>query len=419
MASIKQHPATRFVIAAVVIVSCSFAIRSAWRTGMGRLLATEANRTLDQAEADKAVKLSPADPQTHLSRAVALYKANDIAQAISELETRVLLRPKDYVLWLQLGHAREEARDIDGALLAMQKGIALAPHYSDPHWQYGNVLYRAGRFDEAFRELRTAAESEPTLFPVLIDLAWGTYPGNVVTVERIVAPETDSVRLSLALFLVKQNRIAEGLTLFHAATNISNDERKKLLVELLKLKQFKAAHNVWERGQPRDNESGASALLNAGFEHPVNLLDKGFGWLQEKSQERVKLLVDTKRPHSGVSSLVIEWRGESTPEIPVISQLLLVEPSTRYHLTFFARTQEIVTAAMPVVTVVDATGASHVLGQSQPLPTGTTDWQQYDATFETGTNSDAILINVQRQSCPQSPCPIFGSLWLDDFFLQK
>src|SRR4051812_14403588 len=104
MAAINQHTATRILIAAIVIVSCSFAIRNAWRTGMGRLLATEANRTLDPAEANKAVRLSPADPQTHQSRAVTLYKANNIADAIAELDTRVQLRPRDYVLWLQLGH---------------------------------------------------------------------------------------------------------------------------------------------------------------------------------------------------------------------------------------------------------------------------------------------------------------------------
>lgn len=385
---------------------------------MGRLLATEANRTLDLAEADKAERLSPADPQTHQSRAVTLYKANDIAGAISALETKVLLRPGDYVLWLQLGQAREEARDVDGALLAMQKAIALAPYYSDPRWQYGNVLYRARRFDEAFRELRMAAESEPTLFPVLIDLAWGTYPGNVAAVERIVAPATDQVRLSLALLFFKQKQIAEGVRLFHAATNISTDERKKLLVELLRLKKFKAAHDVWERDRARETESDAAGLVNAGFEQQLDRSDKGFGWLQEKSQERLKLSEDTKLPHTGRSSLVIEWSGESTPEVPAVSQLLLLEPKKTYRLTFFARTQEIVTGASPIVTVIDA-GTSQVLGQSPPLPTGSTEWRQYSATFETGANSDAVFINVQRQSCSQSSCPIFGSLWLDDFSLRN
>lgn len=413
----------RALAAIVVLVSCFLAMRSAWHAGVGRLLSKDASRTLLQEQAEKAVQISPADPETHAARALVLYNSDDLASALEELERAASLRPRDYLRWLELGRARDEAGDREGALSALQEAIKLAPYYAEPRWQYGNVLYRAGRFDEAFRELRRAAESEPTLFPVLMDLAWGTYAGDAAAVERIVNPQTDAIRLSLARFFATKGKTGEALALFRASGGMAKAEQRKLLRELLKAKQFKAAYEVWSAG--RETEEGrppdrVASITDPGFEGRVNLSEIGFGWRQERSLEGVKLSLETKGQRSGSRCLLIEWSGNSNPEPTVISQLVLVEPHTHYRLSFFTRAEDVLTGGPPVLDVIDASDdVARVLGQSKVFPQNTKEWQEYEVVFTTSATAEAVLLSLQRQSCPASPCPIFGRMWLDDFSLRK
>jgi tetratricopeptide (TPR) repeat protein len=413
----------RAVAALALLFLCALAMRSAWRAGAGRLRAKEATRALLKEQAEKAVAVSPADPETHSALAAALYNAGDLPGTLGALERAASLRPRDYLLWLQLGRVRDEAGDHEGALLAMREAVRLAPYYSEPRWQYGNVFYRAGRFDEAFRELRRAAESDPALFPVLTDLAWGTYKGDVRAVEEIVNPQTDALRLSLARFFVKKGKITEALSLFRAAAGISGEEQRKLLAELIKNKQFKAAYEVWDAGggaEPGRRPGGPAGLTDPGFEGRINLSEAGYGWRQERSLEGVRLSLETKGPKSGSRCLLIEWSGHSQPESPVVSQLVLVEPNTRYRLSFFTRTEEVVTGGPPVLVVTDAgDDEARVLGQSQAFPRATNGWQEYETVFTTPGTAEAVLISVRRQSCQTDPCPVFGRVWLDDFTLSR
>jgi hypothetical protein len=44
-------------------------------------------------------------------------------------------------------------------------------------------------------------------------------------------------------------------------------------------------------------------------------------------------------------------------------------------------------------------------------------WRSTSIDFTTGESTTAIQIAVQRNPCNTQQCPIFGKLWLDDFFL--
>jgi len=96
----------------------------------------------------------------------------------------------------------------------------------------------------------------------------------------------------------------------------------------------------------------------------------------------------------------------------------VVEPQTRYQLTFAVRSEGIVSGGLPLIVVTDAT-SNKVLGQSEQFPKVTDGWREYAIDFESEPEASVVQIALRRLACNSSPCPIFGRLWLDAFSLKK
>jgi hypothetical protein len=134
--------------------------------------------------------------------------------------------------------------------------------------------------------------------------------------------------------------------------------------------------------------------------------------------EGVALSLDTQTPKSGSRSLLVEWGGHANPGVDVISQLVLVEPSARYRLSFYARTEDVKTGGPPLIVIADASAPdARVLAESKTLPRGTSGWQEYEVEFAAAPKTEAVLVSLRRRNCETNPCPMFGRVWLDDFSL--
>ncbi len=96
-----------------------------------------------------------------------------------------------------------------------------------------------------------------------------------------------------------------------------------------------------------------------------------------------------------------------------------MQPSTRYRLTFFARTEELKSAATLYTTVLDGSAGGVALGSSAPVASGTHDWQPATIEFTTGPRTQSVLVRLSRAGCADGVCPIFGKIWYDDFDLQR
>ncbi len=107
----------------------------------------------------------------------------------------------------------------------------------------------------------------------------------------------------------------------------------------------------------------------------------GFGWHVPRDLQATSISLDSVQPQSGARDLRIEFGGNSSPNLPVVSQLILVEPSRRYKINFAGRSQDIVTGGLPLVVVSDAAGERKRLGQSLPLAKGDSDWQSFSFEF--------------------------------------
>jgi tetratricopeptide (TPR) repeat protein len=425
----------RIIITLVASLLCCWGIWQAARVGFARTLGEYAARqrrdnaarvvtslaAVSDAKtaAHKAVAILPGDAENHFALAEVLQRFEDYAPALDEYQRAVALRPRDYYLWMLLGVSRDQNRDQAGALRAFQQAVALAPSYAQPHWQVGNLLLRAGQLDQAFDELRRSALSNPMLWPNVYDLAWGVYGRDAGMVVRVMRPETDAARLALALFFARHDQGAAALEQFRA-TRVRNDKTSQnVLDELLRARAFSEAYEVWAalRGIPLTN-APLAVIRDRGFEDVLTVGQTGFGWQITPSAANVVMSIDEGAHQSGVRSLRIDFRGDSNPTSSLATQIVLVKPGTRYHLGLTALSKDIVSAADPIITVIDASDPNRaVLATSPPLRSDPNVWRQLAIDFTTKAGTQAITLNLARQTCSNTPCPAFGTIWLDSFSL--
>ena len=406
----------RVIIAVLASAALAWAIWQAANTGRARTLSEHADQTNETAAADRAVSLSPSDAETHAARGGVLQRTEDYAQAVEEYRRAVQLRPRDYYLWMLLGVTQDQNGDQEAALAALKQSASLAPTYAKPRWQLGNLLLRIGQTDQAFVELRAAASSNPELLPNVIDLAWGIYGGDVSAVLAVVPPQTDAARLELAIFFARHQQSTAAADQFLSAGAAPSTKAEALLAELLTAKAFGDAYRVWARMHDVSSADAVGVIRDAGFEGSITVGEPGFGWQIAPDVPNVTMSVDATERQSGSKSLRIEFHGNSNPSQALLTQLIMVKPRTKYHLSFAAMGRDLVSAGLPIIIVRDASDTAHVtLGQSAVLRSDANGWRDFSIDITTGAKTEAILLSVERQNCNADPCPAFGTLWLDSF----
>jgi tetratricopeptide (TPR) repeat protein len=411
----------RLLLVTVAIATCLFVIKSAATYGVSQLLVTYSLTTGNVAAAKKAVQLTPKDAEAHFACAAVLSLSGTPEQSVVELERAVALRPSDYGLWSELGLLRDQLGNAAGALAAFDEAVRRAPFYSQPRWSRGNVLLRKGEYEAAFNDLNFAAQSNPELIPNLIDLAWGVSRGDVKLTEQLTRINGDKMRIAFARFLARHGKASEALEQFNDAGNVPEAIRRELVEQLLTKNAFKEAFAIWKvtSGVEPGREAAGPSIDDGGFEGSLAFDQGGFGWRVPRELQAISISLDSSRPHSGSKNLRIEFNGNSNPGTALVSQVLLVEPSTHYQLNFTARSQDIVTGGLPILSISDAVGEQKRLGQSRPLASGTSDWQFFNIEFTTTPTTAAVVLSLRRENCTTSPCPIFGSISLDSFSLEQ
>lgn len=397
----------------VVCVACWLAWASL-RVGAARFVAEHALRVRAPQEAELAASLASADPDTHFARAWLLSNAGDWQGAIGAYERALALRPSDHVLWLELGKERERAGDADGALVAFREAARLAPFYAQPHWQLGNALLRAGSQAEAVAELRRAAASDASLYPNLIQTLWHAAGHDPRAFVRDASPRTPEETLAVVGLLIKEGEAGAGLELLReSGAGLTDESRRRLVADLIAAERFAEAFSLWSEGR-----GATGPFADGGFEGEARSDEEGFGWRFARDVQGISLSLDAEAPREGGRSLKVEYAGNSEPERPAVSRLVSVEPGARYRLAFSARTKELVTGGPPFVQIVSVARSSEVLAETAPLASSTDGWQDSALEFDAPV-SGAVRVALRRKPCATSPCPAFGSVWLDAFELRR
>lgn len=405
----------RFLIGLIGVVACCLGIWQSARIGFARNLAEQAVLTNATASADRAVRMLPNDAETHAAHGIILQRTERYAEACGELERAIQLRPDDYFLWMLLGVTRDLNGQQDTASQALRQSIVLAPTYAKPHWLLGNLLLRMRRTDEALDELRIAATSDQSLLPNVIDLVWGVSGHDVVETIRIIQPQTDTARLSLAIYFANQKQGPAAIEQFRSTQSLDGENVHKLMKVLMDTRLFVEAYEVWTKIHGAG--AGVPSLINGGFEDDINLDQKGFGWRIAENTPNVTLSADPSQYQGGQKSLRIDFRGNSNPAVPLVTQLILTSPRTNYRLSFQTSSKEFMSPGRPVLVVHDASDEKDMLLAQSAALSGESGWRETTLDFTTGERTTAVRIGVVRQGC-DNPCAAYGTAWLDSFVIK-
>ena len=422
---LKTSPLARIILLLTVLL----ALTAAWfamRWYVGNTLAEYFNPEEARLQtAQTAVSLAPSDPLTHWRLGDFIHKRlppDQISQAVAEFERAVSLSPHDYRYWTAWGQALEQAGDYEKAEKALLEGVRLAPAYSFPRWHLGNLLLRRGRYDEAFSQLRQASEANEDLRPQLFAVAWQIYSDDFEALQRAVGTRPDT-KAQFALHLIQRSRFDEGLRVWNS---VSDSEKKahlsvadSLIASLITSKRFRTAAELWNQIAPDPMyRAEAGRIVDPGLEsnisHSPSFL---FGWHAPEEQE-IQTGITTNTGHNSSRSLRMFFQVRSTVAPIAVTQLVIVQPNTSYNFVCHAKTENLMSASTPAIIIEDA-GDGAELAASAKLPAGDNDWSQISLSFKTGPKTEAIRVKIYRSPCDQENpvCPIFGTVWYDNFAL--
>jgi hypothetical protein len=405
------------IISIVGALVCAAAVWESARIGIARSQAMNALSTNGIAAAERSVQLAPRDAEVHAARGVVLQRTENYPEACRELERATELRPRDYFLWMLLGVTRDLNDDQPGGLAALRESVRLAPFYAKPRWLLGNLLLRMGQVEEAFQQMRFAEERDATLLPNVIDLAWGTSGNDPAKTVALVQPQTDGAHMALAIFLASHKEGAVAMDQFRNAKSTTATASQQLTQRLIELRFFGEAYEVWTKA--RCPSCKPASFVNGSFEEDIELNPQGFGWQIPGNMNGVTLSVDTSEHENGAKSLRIDFHGNTDTQSKLVSQLVVVEPGRRYRVSLRAMTKSFVSAARPVVSLVDASDEKlTVLGESL-ITADAVGWRPYVITFAAGPNTRALRLIVSLENCPEISCGAFGTLWLDSIRLEQ
>lgn len=410
-----------------LIFAVLFALVFAWlavRWQIGNMLAefTSATDPNVQKVAEVSAAFAPADPMSNWFLASSerdVFTPEKLQSALEKYEKVVRLAPYDYRWWIELGRAREQAEDAAGAESAFLRAVELAPAYTFPHWQAGNFYLRQGLADKAFGELKKAAEQNPVYRQQVFSTIWDYFDKDTARLEQI-AGDAPHMRADLALFYASKERAEDSLRVWNSLTpdeKKQNERVSKIIAQALFEKKYFRSAVGFTRELGIESEAEAEKFQNAGFESSIGKEnDSYFSW-KVAPTEKVDVRLDSSQKHGGNRSLRIVFNGYAAAQYYQTYQIVAVEPNAKYRLSFWLRTENLKSAGNPLIEIVNAND-DKLVKTSDSFPEGSNDWREIKLEFVAPPNAEGVTVRVARGFCG-TQCPLFGSIWLDDFSINR
>jgi tetratricopeptide (TPR) repeat protein len=414
-----------WLILALIIIAALvfgwFSIR--WQLGNMLAALTPPNQPNAREIADSAHSLSPRDPITNWLKANVekdTYTQQGLENAVADLEEAVRYAPDDYRYLIELGRAYEQVENYEKAEKAFLRAAAVAPNYSNVHWQLGNYYLRRGNEQAAFAALRKSAETSAVYREQVFSVVWDYYEKDKQKLEQLVGEKAD-MRAGLAKFYAAKELPEDSLRIWNTlseADKTRNQDIARLVAQALYDKRFYRSSIEFVRQLGIEPQAQAETLQNGGFETPIaaDPREVFFGW-QYTKKDKIEINTDPTKKKEGSKSLRVTFNGFTGIEIKNFQQIVAIQPNKKYRLSFWLKTENLKSAGTPTLEIINANDEKIIATTNPAFPAGTQDWSPMTIEFTTPPNAEAVALRFDRAYCGDS-CPIVGTFWVDDFKLE-
>ncbi|MCI0661930.1 MAG: tetratricopeptide repeat protein, partial [Acidobacteria bacterium] len=375
------------------------------------------------------IRYAPRDPAIHWQRGgVYFFAASEeqvesrIVTARNELRQATELSPEDYRVWLSLGRVLDRSGSREEARAALERALKLAPNHFETHWTMGNHLLRAGDRQASFTHLQAALNSRPSALPIIFNYAWTAFDGDGKEIIKALSPPRE-LNAQLVSLLILHGKIDDALALWREQNAPTVKDTQKVIESLINVGRYRTAFEIWTSSGilDRPGPDGDSLLANGNFEQNllVNSSIPFYSWRIAPLVGDVRLTPDRTKPHEGERCLRASFNIDMNKAIILATQVVPVKPKTKYCLSFFAKTEDLLSLETPYVEIFDSANQKRASAESERFKIRSNEWREYEIELETAAETEALTVRLLRLPCPEPPCPIEGRVWVDGFRLNE
>jgi len=214
-------------------------------------------------------------------------------------------------------------------------------------------------------------------------------------------------------WLMKWTKTDESLVVWDAMAKVAEPEKEiamRYANFLMQHKHITESRDIWQK------YTGSIGMTNSGFEAESTC--KAFDWCYwNENNGNYDVKRDDHDTYKGKYSLRVNFRGRENISFRHVYQIFTVDPLETYRLSYVWKSREITTDKGPFVEIYgyDKEG----LYRNGPMITGTQDWRKVSIDFDMPEGCRAAVVRLRRQPSGRFDSKIRGTLWLDDFRLEK
>lgn len=346
---------------------------------------------------------------------------SDLPGAIEDYRMAVHDDPLSAHYWIDLASAYEAAGDEPHARDAYLRAKQVYPASAEVAFHYGNFLLREQRFPEAYAQLQSAIETDPTLMPLAISRAWRATEDVDQLLDHLVPPTTDAYLQALDFFAsihegqaalsVWRRLVALGQPFPMARTFPFFDE-------LIHEDRSDDAQRAWQAalaaaGLPHGEPANHNAIWNGDFAQ--DFINGGLDWRWTPAPG-ADLAVDAEPAPDGSHAIRVYFNGGSNLSVDEPAQYVPVEPGHGYHFHAIMRTEAITTESGMRFLIADPNhgAALNVLTDNF---TGSRPWASADADLSTSPDTHFLLVRLYRPPSRLFDNKLEGTVWIADVSL--
>jgi hypothetical protein len=344
--------------------------------------------------------------------------------ALQQLNSAARLNPYDPQGWLDLGAALELQAKVNEAEACLRRADFLAPNLPTVQWGIANFYLLHGNVPEAFRHFRVVLTGTDVYSQAIFNTAWKASNDPKQILDELI-PNQAKPEFDYLYFLLGRQRWAEAEDVWGRITvnteKFSAQAARPYFDTLaFTLRRPDQAYEVWsdllKKGliQPTEDPVSQTLIFNGHFEQePTNL---GFDW-RIVPMEGVYAGLDETAYRSAGHSLLIQFSGRQNVDYRNVYQLVRVQASRPYRLTWWMKTEEITTDSGLRMEVRDLYDP-RALDQFSDSLVGTTEgWSTSSMDFKTGRKTELIQVIIARLPSRKLDNLIAGKGWVDDVSL--